>query len=165
MKQIDEIFYDALMADNELKAACGYRAPQGEEDPGSPARIKSTCFEVSPTADSDNTPLPCIIVMDDGFQNSNDTKDDDWESTQDDWVVSIEVNAKKPKTVDELVDRVRYAIGRYIKTLPEDERPQLTSVSSNGKAWDWTKPCYHSTITYRCSTNYDNSYEQESENE
>ena len=161
MKQVDEIFYDALMADNVLKAACGYKAPQGE-DPGSPARIKSTCFEVSPTVD-DNTPLPFIIVMDDGFTNSNETKDDVWESTQDDHVVSVEVNAKKPKTVDQLIARVRYAIGRYIKTLPEDERPQLSSVQSNGKAWDWMKPCYHTTITYRCSTNYDNSYEQESE--
>lgn len=162
MKQVDEIFYDALMADTALKTACGYKAPT-QSDPGAPARIKSTCFEVAPSAD-DNTPLPFIIVMDDGFTNSNETKDDVWESTQDDHVVSVEVSAKSPKAVDTLVDMVRKAIGRYIITsLTEDERPQLTSVQSNGKAWDWTKPCYHSTITYRCSTNYDNEYEQEPE--
>ncbi len=162
MKQVDEIFYDALMADTALKTACGYKAPT-QSDPGAPACIKSTCFEVAPTAD-DNTPLPFIIVMDDGFTNSNETKDDEWESTQDDHVVSVEVSAKSPKAVDTLVEMVRKAIGRYIITsLTEDERPQLTSVQSNGKAWDWMKPCYHTTITYRCSTNYDNEYEQEPE--
>jgi hypothetical protein len=23
-------------------------------------------------------------------------------------------------------------------------------VQTNGIAWDWMKPCYHSTITYQC---------------
>ena len=55
MKQVDEIIYDAIRADEELMTAIS-------------GHVVSTCFEVSPT-DADNTPLPYIIVTDDGFQN------------------------------------------------------------------------------------------------
>ena len=61
MKDIDEILYDALRADESLMEAVG-------------GRIVSTCFEVGPDG-KDNTPLPCIIVTDDNFQNMPETKD------------------------------------------------------------------------------------------
>ena len=51
--ELDKLFYDALQADETLKAAVG-------------GRIVSTCFEVGPD-EKDNTPLPCIIVTDDGL--------------------------------------------------------------------------------------------------
>ena len=51
MIALDEIIYNALRADADLMTAVG-------------GRIVSTCFEVSPD-EQDNTPLPCIIVMDD----------------------------------------------------------------------------------------------------
>ena len=62
MKQVDEIIYDAIRADEELTTAIS-------------GHVVSTCFEVSPT-DADNTPLPYIIVTDDGFQNQVESKDD-----------------------------------------------------------------------------------------
>ena len=37
----------------------------------------------------DNTPLPCIIVTDDGWQNQQESKDTVWESMEDRVTASI----------------------------------------------------------------------------
>ena len=60
MKQLDELIYDAICADDDLMDAIG-------------GRVESTCFEVSPE-EQDNTPVPYLIVTDDGFQNNLGTK-------------------------------------------------------------------------------------------
>jgi hypothetical protein len=142
--ELDELFFNALMADAELVLAVG-------------GRIESTCFEVSPE-ETDNTPLPCIIVTDDGLTNQPDTKDAEWEGTVDRVQASIEVDAKDPKDVKELIRMVRKAIANYIASLSEkgEDIPYLQSVQTNGVAWDWMKPCYHSTITYQCDVENDN---------
>ena len=136
--ELDELFFNALMADSDLVLAVG-------------GRIESTCFEVGPD-EQDNTPLPCIIVTDDGLTNQPTDKDIEWESSQDHVQASVEVDAKDPKQVKQLIRMVRKAIANYITTLdPEkDEIPCLQSIQTNGVAWDWMKPCYHSTITYQC---------------
>jgi hypothetical protein len=71
---------------------------------------------------------------------------------------SIEVDAKDPKDVKELIRMVRKAIANYIASLSEkgEDIPYLQSVQTNGVAWDWMKPCYHSTITYQCDVENDN---------
>jgi hypothetical protein len=142
--ELDELFFNALMADAELVLAVG-------------GRIESTCFEVSPE-ETDNTPLPCIIVTDDGLTSQPDTKDAEWEGTVDRVQASIEVDAKDPKDVKELIRMVRKAIANYIASLSEkgEDIPYLQSVQTNGVAWDWMKPCYHSTITYQCDVENDN---------
>jgi len=142
--ELDELFFNALMADAELVLAVG-------------GRIESTCFEVSPE-ETDNTPLPCIIVTDDGLTNQPDTKDAEWEGTADRVQASIEVDAKDPKDVKALIRMVRKAIANYIASLSEkgEDIPYLQSVQTNGVAWDWMKPCYHSTITYQCDVENDN---------
>ena len=121
--ELDELFFNALMADADLVLAVG-------------GRIESTCFEVSPD-EQDNTPLPCII---------------EWESTIDRVQASIEVDAKSPKEVKALIGMVRKAVANYIESLADKDEyvPYLVSVQTNGVAWDWMKPCYHSTITYQC---------------
>ena len=136
--ELDELFFNALMADADLVLAVG-------------GRIESTCFEVSPD-DQDNTPLPCIIVTDDGLTNQPTDKDVEWESSEDHVQASIEVDGRNPKEVKELVRMVRKAIATYIASLQEKEEeiPTLTSIQTNGVAWDWMKPCYHETITYQC---------------
>ena len=138
MIALDEIFYNALCSDAELMEAVG-------------GRIKSTCFEVGPD-EPDNTPLPCIIVTDDGTQNQPDNKDCEWESSEDRVTASVEVDAESPKAVKALIRKVRHAIADYIQTLYNEgeEIPELESIVSNGIAWDWMKPCYHSTLTYNC---------------
>ena len=40
--------------------------------------------------------------------------------------------------------------------------PNLQSVQTNGVAWDWMKPCYHSTVSYQCDVTNTNDDEQES---
>ena len=136
--ELDELFFNALMADADLVLAVG-------------GRIESTCFEVSPD-EQDNTPLPCIIVTDDGLTNNLTTKDTEWESDEDRVQASVEVDGRDPKEVKRLIRMVRKAIANYIESLADkgEEIPCLQSVQTNGVAWDWMKPCYHSTITYQC---------------
>lgn len=144
MIALDEILFNALRSDAVLM-----------EDVG--GRIVSTCFEVGPD-EVDNTPLPCIIVMDDRLQNNPDTKDCEWEAYEDRVTASVEVDAESPKAVKALIRKVRHAIADYIQTLYNEgeEIPELESIVSNGIAWDWMKPCYHSTLTYNCITENEN---------
>ena len=136
--ELDELFFNALMEDADLVLAVG-------------GRIESTCFEVSPD-EQDNTPLPCIIVTDDGLTNNLTTKDTEWESDEDRVQASVEIDAESPKRVKQLIQMVRKAIANYIESLADkgEDIPCLQSVQTNGVAWDWMKPCYHSTITYQC---------------
>ena len=141
MKQVDEIIYDAIRADEELMTAIS-------------GHVVSTCFEVSPT-DADNTPLPYIIVTDDGFQNQVESKDDSWEGTEDRVSVGVEVAAESPQEVKRLIKMVRQAVASYIEQMYDDgeDIPELDSLSSDGLAWDWTKPCYYQRLSYQCITN------------
>lgn len=141
MKQVDEIIYDAIRADEELMTAIS-------------GHVVSTCFEVSPT-DADNTPLPYIIVTDDGFQNQIESKDDSWEGTEDRVSVGVEVAAESPQEVKRLIRMVRQAVASYIGQMYDDgeDIPELDSLSSDGLAWDWSKPCYYQRLTYQCITN------------
>lgn len=139
MKSVDEIIYDAICADTALMEAIG-------------SRVVSTCFEVPP-AEADNTPLPNIIVTDDGFQNQNGTKDCVWESGEDRVQVTVDVAADSPKEVKRLISKVRRAVENYIILMSATDGciPELESLSSNGIAWDWMKPCYYQQITYQCT--------------
>ena len=149
MKSLDEIIYDAICADAALMEAIGNR-------------VVSTCFEVPP-AEADNTPLPNIIVTDDGFQNQVGTKDNVWESGEDRVQVTVDVAADSPKEVKRLIRKVRRAIENQIILMSaNNERiPELESLSSGGVAWDWTKPCYYQHLTYQCTTLSDIDNEQD----
>ena len=145
MKELDEILYDALKADAELMEAVENR-------------IVSTSFEVSPD-EKDNTPLPCIIVTDDGWQNVPGTKDDVWEGIEDTVAASVEVDAESPKQVKRISRMIRHSIAQYIAGMAAEDEviPYLDSVQSTGIGWDWIKPCYHETVTYTCKI--DKNYE------
>ena len=153
MKELDEILYDALQADEDLMDV-------------TEGRIESTCFEVSPDQE-DNTQLPCIIVMDDGLQNSDNTKDTCWESEEDRVQASVEIDGRSPREVKQLRRMVRRAVASHISTLAENDEdiPRLQSVQSNGIAWDWMKPCYHTTITYVCYVNIQLNEDEQEDNE
>ncbi|MGX8696517.1 MAG: hypothetical protein ACSW8D_09040 [Prevotella sp.] len=129
MKQVDEIIYDAICADAALMEAIGNR-------------VVSTCFEVSPT-EQDNTPIPYVIVTDDGFQNQVGSKDTVWESGEDRVQAGVEVAAESPKDVKRLIKMVRQAVEQYVCQMytDGDTTPELESLSSDGIAWDWMKPC------------------------
>ena len=147
--KVDEIIYNAIKADTDLMTIFD-------------GHVVSTCFEVPPTED-DNTPLPYIIITDDGFQNQQTTKDCVWEAAKDRVQVSVEIAAASPKDVQELVRMVRRTVELYIATLysQDEDIPELESLSSDGLAWDWMKPCYFQRLTYSCiiSTDLDNEQE------
>lgn len=138
MIDLDEILYNALTADTAIQ-----QAVQG--------RVKSTCFEVAPD-EQDNTPMPCIIVMDDGLRNQSSTKDTEWEGMEDNVQASIEVDAESPKAVKRLIKLCRKAVANYIQQMQEDgeDIPYLDNLQVDGLAWDWMKPCYHQTLIYQC---------------
>ena len=140
---LDEIIFNALSADTELMQAVGNR-------------IVSTCFEVGPD-EQDKTPLPCIIVMDDGIQNQPDTKDCEWDSFEDRVQASVEIDGRSPREVKHLLRQCRNAVAAYIRELAEsgDAIPYLESIQTSGIDWDWMKPCYHTTLTYNCTIDYE----------
>lgn len=140
---LDEIIFNALSADTELMQAVGNR-------------IVSTCFEVGPD-EQDKTPLPCIIVMDDGIQNQPDTKDCEWEAFEDRVQASVEIDGRSPREVKQLLSQCRNAVAAYIRELAEsgDAIPYLESIQTSGIDWDWMKPCYHTTLTYNCTIDHE----------
>lgn len=149
MKQVDEIIYDAIQADAALMTAIG-------------ERVVSTCFEVSPD-ETDNTPLPNIIVTDDGFQNQDTTKDSVWEGEDDEVQVTVDIAAKSPNEVKDLVRMVRRAVSRYIIGMYGNHEviPELDKLSSDGLQWDWMRPCYYQKLTYNCAIKSTTEDEQE----
>lgn len=149
MKQVDEIIYDAIQADAALMTAID-------------GRVVSTCFEVSPD-ETDNTPLPNIIVTDDGFQNQDTTKDSVWEGEDDEVQVTVDIAAKSPNEVKDLVSMVRRAVSRYIIGMYGNHEvvPELDKLSSDGLQWDWMRPCYYQKLTYNCSIKSTTEDEQE----
>ena len=152
MLRLDKIFFDAITADAELMQAVG-------------GRVKSTCFEVSPD-EQDNTPLPYILILDEGKQPAQTTKDDGWMPSQ--WRVGagVEVGAKSPNEVDALVMKAMRAIANHISTLASqgEEIPYLNEgfPQTQGVDWDWTKPCYFDVAHYQCDVDNTHDDEQES---
>ena len=140
MLRLDKIFFDAITADEQLMQAVG-------------GRVKSTCFEVSPD-EQDNTPLPYILILDEGKQPAQTTKDDEWMPSV--WRVGagIEVGAKSPNEVDALTVKAMQAVANYIHTLAShgEDIPYLNEgfPQTQGVAWDWTKPCYFDVAHYQC---------------
>ena len=146
MKNLDEIIFDAIMADADLVAAVG-----------GPEQIESTCFEVSPLDDADNTPVPYLLVMNDGLQNNNATKDYVWEGPEDSVTATVEIAGREPREVTRLLKMVRRAVERYIVAMSStgEPTPQLESLQASQLQWDWTKPCYYQHLTYTCTIRND----------
>jgi hypothetical protein len=153
MKQVDEIIYDAITADETLMTLTG-------------GRVVSTCFEVPPTED-DNTPVPNIIISDDGFQAEIFTKDDIWDSDTDRVQATVDIAARSPEEVKQLVKAVRKAVNDYIHTMYESGQdiPTLKSLNSDGVQWDWMKPCYYQKLFYTCDVAVDLDADNTEDNE
>ena len=137
MTALDELIYQAITADTDLMEAVGNR-------------VRSTCFEVSPD-EQDNTPLPSIIVTDDGLQASVETKENEWLPYEDHVTAGVEISARSPREVRQLAGMVRRAVADYMTALSDEERPVLDAFSTDGTAWDWLKPCYFDTLRYQCT--------------
>jgi hypothetical protein len=140
MQNLDDIFYEAITADEALVAVVG-------------GRVTSTCVPIPPDQ-QDTTDLPYLIITDDPFTNDMATKDDEWESDVDRVQAGIIINAESPAEVKRIRKMVRKAIAEYVKAM--EEPPTLLSLTNEGVQWDWQKPCYFDTLHYQCEiTLYD----------
>ena len=155
MKQVDEIIYDAIKADSDLMAQLAYQKPDGSTG----YAVVSTCFEIPPD-ELDNTPLPNIIITDDGMQNNVTTKDCMWEGGEDQVQVTVDIAAASPEEVKAIMRRVRKAVEVYMVSLGSD-MPELENLTAGELAWDWMKPCYFKPLIYQCKTKADIDDEQE----
>ena len=147
MKTVDELIYEAIKADEQLMQTIG-------------GRVVSTCFEIPPDQE-DNTPLPNIIITDDGFQNNVTTKDCVWEGGEDQVQVTVDIAAESPGEVKQIMRKVRKAVEVYMASLGA-QMPTLANLTAGELAWDWVKPCYHKPLIYQCVTKADIDNEQES---
>lgn len=148
MKELDEIIYDALMSDETLAA-------------DTEGRIICTCVEVPPTED-DNTPLPYIVIAEEPSQNEQGTKDSIWEAAADSVNVGVIVSAVTPSEVKRLRKLIRAAVENHVAEMDPSVCPYLRSLSWDGIAWDWMKPCYYDTLHYQCDMNANiREYEQD----
>lgn len=147
MKNVDELIYDAIVADESLMALIG-------------DRVVSTCFQTPPDQ-LDNTDVPNIIITDDGFTNNVTTKDCVWEGAEDQVQVTVDIAADSPQEVKQIMRKVRKAVEVYMANLGND-MPELISLSSGELAWDWMKPCYYKNLIYQCITKADIDDEEES---
>jgi hypothetical protein len=151
MLRLDTILFDAIQTDTELVQAVG-------------GRVKSTCFEVGPD-EKDNTPLPYILILDEGKQPGQTTKDDGWMPSQ--WRVGagIEVAATSPNEVDALVMKAMQAVANHIQALSDqgEDIPNLIEgfPQTQGISWDWMKPCYFDVAHYQCDLDYNENEQQE----
>ena len=145
MKNVDELIYEAIVADETLMGTIG-------------GRVTSTCFEIPPDK-LDNTDVPNIIITDDGFTNNVTTKDYVWEGGEDEVRVTVDIAGNSPEEVKQIMRRVRKAVETYMVSLAE--KPELVSLTSGELAWDWMKPCYYKPLIYQCITQADIDDEQE----
>ena len=146
MKQVDELIYEAIKADETLMDIIG-------------GRVVSTCFEIPPD-ELDNTDVPNIIITDDGMQNNVTTKDCVWEGAEDQVQVTVDIAAASPSEVKQIMRMVRKDVEVYMASLG-NEMPTLVSLTAGDLAWDWMKPCYYKPLIYQCITKADIEDEEE----
>ena len=151
MKTVDELIYEAIVADESLMTIIG-------------GRVTSTCFEIPPDQ-LDNTEGPNIIITDDGFTNNVTTKDCVWEGGEDEVRVTVDIAGNSPEEVKAIMRRVRKAIEVYMASLDYSVMPELVSLTSGELAWDWMKPCYYKPLIYTCVTKADIEDDKESDSE
>jgi len=149
-KELDEIIYDALTADSVVASDTG-------------GRIFSTCVEVPPM-EQDNTPLPYIVIMDDPMTGDLGNKDCEWESDEDTVQATVLISADSPNAVRRLRRKVRHAIAQYVEQMTENV-PYLRAFSTDGIAWDFSKPCYYDALHYQCDMEVDLTDEDDGKEE
>lgn len=151
--QTDLIFVRALQQSSEVTALVG-------------DRIYMTAIPRPEDKALANEPLPFIVVMFEGIQPTEQTKDDDYDSDMDTVLIGIELCALNRPRLAELADAVRHAIKNYFEMLqgadPEelDEAdvemlpllPTSCQVSGGQVVYDDEKPCQWLVLQYTCET-------------
>lgn len=133
---LDSLFITAISADTTIMQTIG-------------SRLYSTAIPL-PDEEAENVPVPYVIVTFDGLTNDQGTKDDPYESTNDQVNIGIEVTAANRQALADLTKTIRKTIHEYFmenETVVDDY--QLTAQAVQYDAW---KPCYWQTLRYQCDT-------------
>lgn len=154
----DSIFITALQSNTELMERIGYVAPTSEEDTGQPARLYGTAIPL-PDEDADNVPAPYLIVVFDGLQNDQGTKDDRYESEYDTVQIAVQVVGRNINELHELTQTVRDTILSYLRTT--QTAIQDYNFTASEIIYNDQKPCYWQELNYQCDVINTNDDEQE----
>lgn len=132
----DSIFMKAIQSDASLMQKIG-------------GRLYGTAIPL-PDEESDNVPVPYIIVTFNGLTNDQGTKDDRYESRYDKVEIGVEVTAKTLDDLHILTEMVRDTILSYLRSRTTAVDDYL--FTAEGIQYDSMKPCYWQVLRYQCDT-------------
>lgn len=137
----DRFFYNALRTSDEVMEMTD-------------GRIFNTARN---SEDENQDKIPYIIIMFDGGQNTNLTKDD-FEGDTDNVTVSILAVASTREQLANLTNKTRETIRDYWRDVMsgadvDEDCPDSCQFSASRIEYDMTKPCFYMTLRYDCETN------------
>jgi len=145
---LDSIFATAIRANSTLMERIG-------------KRLWSTAIPY-PDEKAINVPVPYVIVTLDGVTNEQTTKDDPFESEDDQVNIGVIVTASSRVQLAEVAKDVRSAIHAYMVENYASTGITGYQFSADGVQYDQFKPCYWQTLRYVCDvTNDDNEQEED----
>lgn len=105
-----------------------------------------------PDEELDNTPVPYVIVANNGMENDVECKDSSYESSYDNVKISIEVTADSREALADLTSDIRQAVKDYVTSLAGAKGFPLTDYKFSAAAvqYDGQKPCYWQVLNYQC---------------
>lgn len=142
--QTDILFYRTIKRSSTIMAKIGNRLYNPAVD--------------TPEENLENIPIPYIVVMNQGTDNDDGSKDDIMESDYDNDAVDVLVVAENRPALAELANEVRVAIRKEISS-PTENTMQLFGFEIQGYHFkaspvssDITTPCTFQTLSYICET-------------
>lgn len=135
----DSIFIAAITADDDIMETIG-------------RRVYDTAIPL-PDEDAENVPVPYVIVTFDGLNNDETTKDNPFESENDQVTISVLVTAENLSALANLTRDIRKCIYDYMMANLADTNDfpiEDYSFSADAKQFDQFKPCFWQTLRYVC---------------
>lgn len=140
---LDTIFVAALEADETISEIID-------------GRIWSIAAPMPEEAFIKNVEVPYLIVNFDGFSSEYGTKDDPFDSGEDNVNMSVTVAAETPEQLASLASQVRRAIHDYLVAHDGEDGIPSSAVPGGGqKFYDDLKPCYGIDLTWQCAVDFD----------
>lgn len=138
----DKFFKNALAASSDVMTATGERIYNTVDD------------EIG----NDDTPLPYILICNDGTQNDDESKDDRFESDYDIDLIRLTICAKTRADLADLAQAVRSVILTAARGLTNEAQQSLGfyledyDFSASAVNFDEFRPCYWQDLIYKCQT-------------
>lgn len=136
----DSLFIAAITTDDDIMETIG-------------RRVYDTAIPL-PDEDADNVPVPYVIVTFDGLNNDETTKDDPYESENDQVTIGVLVTAENRYALANLTRDIRKCIYDYMMTNLADTNDfpiEDYSFSADAVQFDQFKPCFWQTLRYVCN--------------